>query len=255
MVRIVEGDRVGKGARLSIGCSAAVFNEVRRLLLTRRADNGRWCLPSGRMEPGESATEACAREVEEETGLRVAVGRLIGLYSSPHRIYEYADGNRYQVVGLHFETTPIGGGLRLSDETTEYGYFTRDEIAGMDVMVTHRDRIADAFMARPMDMAGLRRRARSIRQRYAEQETARYGRPWTAYEVALGFVGDVGDLTKLIPAVVGRRAIPDAQDKLAHELADCLWSVFVLADLHGVDLEAAFLRTMDDLETVLQGEG
>ncbi len=255
MVKIVEGNRTGKGARLSIGCSAAVFDGARRLLLTRRMDNGRWCLPSGRMEPGESAMEACAREVEEETGLRVAVGRLIGLYSSLHHIYEYADGNRYQVVGLHFEATPVGGGLRLSDETTEYGYFTHDEIAGMDVMETHRDRIADAFTTRPMEMEALRERARAIRRRYAERETAQYGRPWTAYEVALGFVGDVGDLAKLIPAVSGRRAIPGARDKLAHELADCLWSVFVLADLHDIDLEAAFLGTMDDLETVLQREG
>ena len=42
--------------------------------------------------------------------------------------------------------------------------------------------------------------------------------------------------------------IPDAESKLAHELADCLWSVIVLADVHNIDLEAAFLKTMDDLE-------
>lgn len=101
------------------------------------------------------------------------------------------------------------------------------------------------------EMAQMRQRARAIRQRYAEWETAQYGRPWTAYELALGFVGDVGDLAKLVPAVAGMRAIPDARDKLAHELADCLWSVFILADMLDVDLEAAFARTMDDLEAYL----
>jgi len=46
----------------------------------------------------------------------------------------------------------------------------------------------------------------------------------------------------------GVRGIPDAGPKLAHELADCLWSILVLAQMHGVDLERAFLQTMDDLE-------
>jgi NTP pyrophosphatase (non-canonical NTP hydrolase) len=74
------------------------------------------------------------------------------------------------------------------------------------------------------------------------------GRPWTAEEIALGLVGDVGDLAKLIMAVSGVRDIPYAQQKLAHELADCLWSVIVLANAFDVDLEQAFLQTMDDLE-------
>jgi len=62
----------------------------------------------------------------------------------------------------------------------------------------------------------------------------------------------VGDLVKLVMAQNGRRAIPDAESKLAHELADCLWSVIVLADGHGIDLEKAFLDTMDDLEGWVQ---
>ena len=66
--------------------------------------------------------------------------------------------------------------------------------------------------------------------------------------MALGFVGDVGDLMKLIIAESGVRDIPDARQKLEHELADCLWSVLVLADAYGVDLEKAFTQTMDDLE-------
>ena len=81
-------------------------------------------MPGGHMEPGESATEACAREVWEETGLKVRIGRLIGVYTNPHRIVEYADGNRYQIVALSFEAEPIGGELGISDETTECGYFS-----------------------------------------------------------------------------------------------------------------------------------
>ncbi len=101
------------------------------------------------MEPCEDAAEACAREVWEETGLRVRVGRLIGVYSSPHRLLVYADGNRCQIVGLCFEAQPVGGVPGLSDETTEVGYFTAAEIAALDLMEPHRERIADAWAAQP----------------------------------------------------------------------------------------------------------
>ena len=96
-------------------------------------------------------------------------------------------------------------------------------------------------------------RAWAIRQRYVALEAARYGRPWTPEEVALGFVGDVGDLMKLVQAAEGVRAIPDAKAKLAHELADCLWSVMVLARIYEIDLSAAFTGTMDELERRLAG--
>jgi len=95
-------------------------------------------------------------------------------------------------------------------------------------------------------------RARQVRQAYAAYETANYGRAWTAQEVALGLVGDVGDLMKLVQARSGVRAIDDAEAKMAHELADCLWSVMVLAEMYQVDLEAAFGRTMAELEAHLK---
>jgi NTP pyrophosphatase (non-canonical NTP hydrolase) len=95
-------------------------------------------------------------------------------------------------------------------------------------------------------------RALSVRKLYREHEQKSYGTSWTNEELALGFVGDVGDLAKLVMAQNGRRNIPEAKSRLAHELADCLWSVIVLADGHGIDLEKAFLITMDDLENYIQ---
>jgi ADP-ribose pyrophosphatase YjhB (NUDIX family) len=148
MVKVIQGERVGKQGQIRVGCSAVIFDATRqKVLLTRRDDNGRWCLPSGLMEAGESAAETCAREVLEETGLQVRVGRLVGIYSSPHILLVYQTGNRIQPINLCFEAEAIGGELGLSDETTEVGYFSLDEIAMMDLMENHQERIKDAFSA------------------------------------------------------------------------------------------------------------
>jgi NTP pyrophosphatase (non-canonical NTP hydrolase) len=103
-----------------------------------------------------------------------------------------------------------------------------------------------------VEFEGLIRQAMAVRRRYEQFEQAAYGRAWTAEEVALGFVGDVGDLAKLIQAHHGVRDIPDARAKLAHELADCLWSVIVLSNMLEVDLEDAFVKTLNELEAYLE---
>jgi NTP pyrophosphatase (non-canonical NTP hydrolase) len=94
-------------------------------------------------------------------------------------------------------------------------------------------------------------RALAVRRRYAEVERSAYGREWRGQDLALGLVCDVGDRVKLVQAKEGVRAIDDVDELLAHELADCLWSVLVLADRYGVDLERAFAGTMDELEARL----
>jgi len=65
-MKLVHGERVGRQARLRPGASAIIFDSSRqKVLLTRRSDNGRWCLPGGGMDPGESAEETCVREARE----------------------------------------------------------------------------------------------------------------------------------------------------------------------------------------------
>jgi 8-oxo-dGTP pyrophosphatase MutT (NUDIX family) len=84
MVKIVYGERIGKEDGLEIGCSAFIFDATaEKVLLVQRADNGRWAIPGGYMEPGETPGEAAAREVWEETGLTVSVGQLAAVYSNP----------------------------------------------------------------------------------------------------------------------------------------------------------------------------
>ncbi|WP_326610383.1 nucleotide pyrophosphohydrolase [Streptomyces scopuliridis] len=100
-----------------------------------------------------------------------------------------------------------------------------------------------------MDLDELQRRALRVHDLYDELNLRERGRVWTREEFMLGFVGDVGDLAKLVMAEEGAREIPGGgRAALEHELADCLWSVLVLAHRYGVDLDAAFLRTMDGLD-------
>lgn len=103
-----------------------------------------------------------------------------------------------------------------------------------------------------MEFQQLIDRASAIRKQYSEKEQAVYSSSWTSEEIALGFVGDVGDLAKLVIAENGRRNIPNSKEKLEHELSDCLWSIIVLADLHVVNLGTAFLKTMTEIETRLK---
>jgi len=149
MTQVLYGPRLGKQGELRIGCSAAIFDEQGRVLLTRRTDNGQWCLPGGRMESGESAAEACEREVSEETGLSVRVKRLVGVYSHPDQLVIYPDGNKVHIVALHFEAEVLGGELGLSNETTDFGYFTMDEIQGMELLGRHKERIFDTLENHP----------------------------------------------------------------------------------------------------------
>ncbi len=148
MVKYHVGERVGRQGRLAIGCSAAVFDSKReQILLVRRSDNARWAVPGGYMASGETLTETCTREVLEETGLRVRVNRLIGVYTNPDLLLEYPDGNCVQLVVLHFEAEPIGGKLGTSEETTDVKYFTQAETAGLDMGSLDHLRVIDSFAA------------------------------------------------------------------------------------------------------------
>ena len=103
-----------------------------------------------------------------------------------------------------------------------------------------------------MELSNLQARAVEIAELYDRHNVAAGRSRWTTGDLALGFAGDVGDLAKLVQAADGRRAIDNARERLGHELADCLWSVLVLADRYDLDLAAEFTRMTDDLERQLR---
>ena len=102
-----------------------------------------------------------------------------------------------------------------------------------------------------MDFQKIIHRAMDLRRQYEIKETDLYGSPSTAIDIAQGFAGDANNLVKLIRAEHGESSILNSRDKLEAQLAHCLWSVVVLAQMHNVNLETVFFDAMDRLETHL----
>lgn len=116
-----------------IPCAGAVVRDDRgRLLLVRRGQEpglGQWSIPGGRVEPGESAAEAVAREVEEETGLRVVVDALAGVVERP------ALGGGTYLIEDHYARVEPGRDphtIVAGSDAAEVGWFSVREVAHLD---------------------------------------------------------------------------------------------------------------------------
>jgi len=99
-----------------------------------------------------------------------------------------------------------------------------------------------------MDFSKIIERAMNVRSLYAELDVKKYGKEWTTSQIAQGFIGDVGDLMKLVMSKEGIRDIENSDEKMRHELSDCLWSIIVLANRFDIDLEKSFISNMSLLE-------
>jgi len=134
----------GRAIGIRSSVSAVIFDRRGRLLLQQRSDGGQWGLPGGSVEAGESVDGAVRREVHEETGLDVAVRRLVGVYSDPAlQIVRYPDGNVWHYVNVCFECTVRGGTLTTCDETLDLRYFVPGRLPAT-LLPNHRVRIRDA---------------------------------------------------------------------------------------------------------------
>lgn len=122
--------------RHSVSVTAIVTRDDGRVLVIKRADDGRWVPPGGVLELGETPQDACAREVLEETGYRVDVGSLTGVYKNM----------KLGVVSLAFRCTLAGGEPRTSKESVAVRWRTLDEIE-RDVPEARAIRVLDALHA------------------------------------------------------------------------------------------------------------
>ena len=113
--------------RIGLGVGVFVLDSQNRLLLEKRSDCGLWGLLGGRVDVGESVTDAAVREVFEETGLQVEITRLLGVYSEPRdRIVTYPDnGDVVHKVDVILEARILSGTLLRSSESEELRFFER----------------------------------------------------------------------------------------------------------------------------------
>ena len=113
------------------GADALVRDARGRVLLVRRADDGRWAMPGGWVDPGETPEQAVVREVAEETGLRVSAPRLLHT--------EQRAASVHYTYGCNLD----GGDLRTSDESLEVAFVSPDEIDQWHT--DHQGRLAAAL--------------------------------------------------------------------------------------------------------------
>ena len=110
--------------------SAVVRNDAGELLLGQRADDGRWSVVSGFVEPGEQPATAVVREVLEETGLEVEPLRLSSAVSHPHT---YPNGDHCEYLNLGFHCRLLGGEVRVNDdESLDVRWFPPGQLPDLD---------------------------------------------------------------------------------------------------------------------------
>lgn len=109
---------------MTLAAGVVVLDDAGRVLLALRGhepDAGRWSVPGGRVEPGESLTDAAVREAREETGLHVALERE--LWS-----LEVANGDDGTFEIHDFLAHVVGGELEAGDDAADVGWFTREQL-------------------------------------------------------------------------------------------------------------------------------
>lgn len=122
-----------------------------KLLLERRRDSDTWGLVGGGVKKTETEQQAMIREIYEELGLRIHKEQLVklGVYGEPGRIAAYRDGSIWRMVivvfGLDLEKEPE---MKISAESKELRFFTKEELKDIEIVITHSDIVEDLFVNR-----------------------------------------------------------------------------------------------------------
>ena len=126
----------------------AIFTYNGKLLLEKRRDSDIRGLVGGGCKKYETGRDAIAREAYDELGVRIPKMQFqkLAVYDNPGRIAAYRDGSIWRMVivvyGYDFPEEPV---LRISSESKELRFFTKEEIADIEIAITHADIVADWF--------------------------------------------------------------------------------------------------------------
>ncbi|MEJ7654808.1 MAG: NUDIX domain-containing protein [Chloroflexia bacterium] len=129
--------------------TAFVQDDRGRVLLIRRSDSGRWALPGGGQEIGESVADSASRETREESGVEIVVTGLVGIYSNPHHVIAYSNGEVRQQFSICLRAEATGGRLRPSNESTDVRWVSSDELDALNIHPEMRLRIDHGWPTAP----------------------------------------------------------------------------------------------------------
>lgn len=143
--------RIGSEVLLVPGVTAVIVNQREEVLLQLRRDTRTWAPPSGGVEPGERVADSCIREVQEETGIRVAPERVVAVLSGRDYLVTYPNGDQLATVTTVFRCRPAQpGDPRVNDdESLAIRYFPKDALPE-NMLSRHRSIIARALEDEPL---------------------------------------------------------------------------------------------------------
>lgn len=128
-----------------------IFTCQGKLLLEKRRDSDIWGLVGGGCKKTETGREAIARETYEELGIRIPKDKFqkLKIYDNPGRIAAFRDGSIWRMVivvyGYDFPEVPQ---MRISSESKDLRFFTKEELTDLEIAVTHRDIVEELFLQR-----------------------------------------------------------------------------------------------------------
>lgn len=123
----------GKRPIIMTSAGVLIFNNENKLLLQQRTDNGKWGLPGGSMEPGETFQETAKREAFEEVNLKVKDLKLFDVFSGEQCHYIYPNGDEIYNASTVFITKSFEGEIKLdSTETLSAKFFSKNQLPTME---------------------------------------------------------------------------------------------------------------------------
>lgn len=128
-----------------VATTAFVLDDMDRLLMIRRSDNGLWAIPGGAQDFGEYIAETAVRETREETGVDIEIVGLVGIYTNPNHVMAYSDGEVRQQFSICLRGRPTGGQLRTSSESTQVRWVPPSELDTLDIHASMRLRIDHGY--------------------------------------------------------------------------------------------------------------
>ena len=134
--------------RTRLGANAIItYND--KILLEKRRDCDIWGLVGGGVKKKETPLQAITREIYEELGLRILPDKMkkLSVYGEPGRVAAYKDGSIWRMVvvafSLELEEQPV---LKISPESKDLRFFSKDELKDIEIVITHSDIVEEWFL-------------------------------------------------------------------------------------------------------------